>query len=277
MSWRIENIPAFCITLERRPDRWKRFADQYGVEQGLPHIRRFLGVDGNKINIISDDRIAIPTKRNILIKERRSHEEIDSPGAIGCALSHIAIWQWMVDNNQPLVLVMEDDAVVPPDFVSRANHLIATSSILQNPKRWDIWLIGAKWGLPKKLERTTQLERPATWFLTHCYIITLPYASLLLKNALPITTHIDFWMATFGQVHRTRQVATPLLKLEQYERTKTDIQTNNANTSVVDIPTNFSDTHFMITKSDWVIARTAEAVCLALAIYLIYSNTIRNI
>jgi GR25 family glycosyltransferase involved in LPS biosynthesis len=277
MSWRIENIPAFCITLERRSDRWKRFVDQYGVSQGFPHLRRFLGVDGKELDVISDNRIAIPTKRNIIIKERRSHEEIDSLGAVGCALSHIAIWQWMVDNKEPLVLVFEDDAVVPPDFVSRANHLISSSITLQNTAKWDIWLIGAKWKLATKLERSSQLEVPATWFLTHCYIITLPYASFLLKNSLPVTTHIDFWMATFGQVHRARQVATPLLQLEQYERAKTDIQTNNANTSVVDIPTNFSETHTLVSKADWAIARTAEVICLALAIYLFYSNALRKL
>jgi len=278
-AWRIEEIPAFCITLERRPDRWKRFQDQYGVSY-LPKLRRFLAVDGKTIDVIHDPRIAIPTKRNILIKERRSHEEIDSVGAVGCALSHIAIWQWMRDNNAPIVLVFEDDAVVPPDFVSRANSVIEKSAILQKPgKSWDLWLIGANWqaNSSSRLEKSSFLEKPSVWFLSHCYVITLPYAAKLLEDALPITTHIDFWMSNYAIIHKSRQVATPLLKLTQYERAKTDIQTNGANVSVVDVPTNFTDSHVLVTKGDWALARTAEALCLVLLGVLAYKFTIKTL
>ena len=49
---------------------------------------------------MNDSRVTLLTKRNIATRTRRSQEELDSVGGIGCALSHIAIWQWMVDNNQ---------------------------------------------------------------------------------------------------------------------------------------------------------------------------------
>ncbi len=109
-SWSIDTIPAFCITLDRRLDRWKRFQDQPGI-QGL-NVKRFLGVDGKKLDYMNDSRITLLTKRNIDTRTRRSMEELDSAGGVGCALSHIAVWQWMVDNNQEVCLVFEDDAVV---------------------------------------------------------------------------------------------------------------------------------------------------------------------
>jgi glycosyl transferase family 25 len=116
-SWSIDTIPAFCITLDRRLDRWKRFQDQPGI-QGL-NVKRFLGVDGKKLDYMNDSRITLLTKRNIDTNTRRSMEELDSVGGVGCALSHIAVWQWMVDNNQEVCLVFEDDAVVPPDFIGQ--------------------------------------------------------------------------------------------------------------------------------------------------------------
>ena len=141
LPWKIESIPAFCITLERRKDRWKRFQDQPGIRN--MNIKRFVGVDGKTLDIKKDKRIGTLTKRSILHKTRRSHEELDSAGGVGCALSHIALWQWMVDNNQELCMVLEDDAVIPPDFVEQGNKCIADSMILKDPKKWDLWVIGA--------------------------------------------------------------------------------------------------------------------------------------
>ena len=138
-SWTIESIPAFCITLERRNDRWRRFQDQSGID-GL-NLKKFMGVDGKTIDVKNDDRIALTTKRNIIAKHRRSHEELDSIGGVGCALSHIAVWKWMVDNNQELCLIFEDDAVVPPDFNERANQCIRESTILKHPKKCIVYAL----------------------------------------------------------------------------------------------------------------------------------------
>src|SRR5262249_54126271 len=45
----------------------------------------------------------------------RSHLTLTRP-AIGCFLSHLAIWRWVIDNNIPRVLVFEDDAAPAPHF-----------------------------------------------------------------------------------------------------------------------------------------------------------------
>jgi hypothetical protein len=63
-NWSVDSIPAFCITLERRQDRWRRFQDQSGIDR--LNLKRFLGVDGKTIDVVKDDRVALCTKRNIL-------------------------------------------------------------------------------------------------------------------------------------------------------------------------------------------------------------------
>jgi len=64
MSWSIDSIPSYCITLERRPDRWRRFQDQSGIN-GLD-LKKFNGVDEKTLDIKNDARVSLYEKRNIL-------------------------------------------------------------------------------------------------------------------------------------------------------------------------------------------------------------------
>ena len=268
-SWSIDSIPAFCITLDRRVDRWKRFQDQPGI-QGL-NVKRFLGVDGKNIDYMNDSRVTLLTKRNIATRTRRSQEELDSVGGIGCALSHIAIWQWMVDNNQEICLVFEDDAVVPPDFVERANTCISKSNIMKNSKQWDLWT------LSRVVEDPTEIpEEPAasgffqvgSFALTHGYVITRSTAERFLKDAYPIHCHIDFWMSIYCFYHKMRMVSCKKTQLAQNGST-TDIQ-NEKGCAICEIPPDYYKTHRLVTHTEWYIARASEAVCIGLIAYYAY-------
>lgn len=255
-AWRIQDIPAFCITLERRLDRWKRFQTQSGV-QPLP-LKRFLGVDGKTLDLPTDERVATFTKRNILTKSRRSHEELNSIGGVGCALSHIAVWQWMVDNNQPLCLVFEDDAMVPPHFVQQANSLIQTT-LLRDPKAWDLWLLGGTWddiaAIPQ--QSPTSLYRIGSFVLFHAYVMTLPTAKRLLRDVYPIHGHIDLWTSVYGYLNDLRIVGSPALRLPQNPKSPTDIQTA-PDCALCDIPADFQKTHRLITHTDYYINQSVK-------------------
>jgi GR25 family glycosyltransferase involved in LPS biosynthesis len=151
-----------CITLERRPDRWRRFQDQSGIDR--LDIKKFNGVDGKLLDIKNDERVSLYTKRNILSKSRRSHEELDSAGGVGCALSHIAIWQWMVDNNQEVCVIFEDDAIIPPDFTEKVNKCIKESALLRDPKKWDLWLLGGNWDKLTKIPGESNVVRVGAFY-----------------------------------------------------------------------------------------------------------------
>jgi glycosyl transferase family 25 len=260
-SWSVQSIPAFCITLERRQDRWRRFQDQSGINQ--LELKRFLGVDGKTIDVRKDDRVALCTKRNILAKIRRSHEELDSVGGVGCALSHIAVWQWMVDNNQEVCLVFEDDAVVPPDFVERANLCIQQSTILKDPKKWDMWLLGGLWDNLTRIPGESKAIRVGEFVLFHAYIMTLHGAKRLLKDVYPIHSHIDLWVSIYGYVHDFRTVGCTDLILQQNQKVKTDIQSEKG-CQICDVPVDYGKTHTMISKVEWKVAQTAEYALIAL-------------
>lgn len=266
-SLKIENIPAFCITLDRRPDRWKRFQDQPGIK-GLD-ITRFKAVDGKTIDITNDDRIALSTKRNILRKYRRSHEELDSVGGVGCALSHIAVWQWMVDNNQETVLIFEDDAQVPDDFMKRANECIKKSPLLQDPKKWDMWLLGGKWADLSYIPGEYHTIRVGAFYLFHAYVMTLHGAKQLLKEVYPIHCHIDLWVSIYANIHNFRMVGCKELIIPQCNRVKTDIQSDKG-CDICDVPNDYEKSHMLVSKKEWKVAKMAEYMCLGLIGYVAY-------
>jgi len=271
--WTIDTIPSYCITLERRQDRWRRFQDQPGIDK--LDIKRFIGVDGKTIDIRNDNRIALCTKRNILAKMRRSHEELDSVGGVGCALSHIAVWQWMVDNNQELCLIFEDDAIVPPNFVENINKCISNSVILKDPKKWDIWLLGGEWDNLTKIPGEPIAIRVGEFVLFHAYIMTLHGAKRLLKDVYPIHSHIDLWVSIYGYVHDFRTVGCTELILKQNQKVKTDIQSEKG-CDICNVPIDYGKTHRLISKTEWRLAQSAEAISLLLIGFIIYKYAISH-
>jgi GR25 family glycosyltransferase involved in LPS biosynthesis len=97
--------PLYVISLERTPERWRAFE---AANQGGPAYARFDAVDGLKI-----DRGELMSGG--LMSDGLSY----TPGAVGCALSHIAFWRACAAAHGP-VTVCEDDAILHPDFQTYA-------------------------------------------------------------------------------------------------------------------------------------------------------------
>ena len=268
-TWSIESIPAFCITLERRPDRWRRFQDQSGIDR--LNVKRFLGVDGQKLDIKNDDRISLFTKRNIISKSRRSHEELDSAGGVGCALSHIAIWQWMVDNNQEVCLILEDDAIIPPDFVEKVDGCINESKVLQDPKKWDMWLLGGTVQGLTQIPNETNVTRVGTFFSFYSYVMTLHGAKRLLKSVYPIQGHIDVWTSIYNYVNDFRIVYCLNLNIKHNSKVQTEIQTSKT-CDICDVDSGYSKTHTMVSTMEWNVARASEVVVIGLIGYILWQQ-----
>ena len=273
--WSVESVPAFCITLERRADRWKRFQDQPGIN-GLT-LQRFLGVDGKTLDLKNDNRVTTLTKRNIALKTRRSHEELDSIGGVGCALSHIAMWQWMVDHNEEVCIIFEDDAVVPPTFRNKANECIKGSKILSNPRSWDMWLLGGQWGNLSRIPGepiTSGVHRVDAFLLFHAYVLTLHGAKRLLKEVYPIHCHIDIWTCIYAHFNDFRVVCCNKMILKQNEKIKTDIQTEKE-AAICNVPTDFEKTSTLVPTMEWRIAQASEVALMGLLLYYAYQRWIK--
>ena len=258
-GWRIDTVPAFCINLERRPDRWREIVSQPGVA-ALPRLKRFTGVDGKLLDIRGDARIPLMTKRNILANMRRTHEELDTAGGVGCALSHIAVWEWIVQNRSPVTLILEDDANMPVDFVSRANRLLEKSPMLRDSRKWDVVLFTPD---------TAGCEATADPSVMSCgaflglqaYLITLECAERFLEEAYTIHMHIDLWMGVYKSVYGLRILSVPGLSVGQ-RSSKTDIQ-NKHGCAICDVKTSFEDTHSLVRNEEVGLMRVIEVAAVA--------------
>ena len=110
------------INLDRSEERLARFRH---VNSHLRNIERFSAVDGKAID------------RSALVRDGYIHENLDfTPGALGCAMSHVYLWERSLKKNK-IVTVAEDDAIFSLYFENKANTLI-------NGLRcdWDIILWG---------------------------------------------------------------------------------------------------------------------------------------
>lgn len=111
------------LNLERRADRNARFL---AVNAGLADFRRVAAVDGSQLRI--EDLIEAGVVREPL----RAY----TPGALGAALSHKAIWDRCASGHDALT-VAEDDAVFNRFFAAKAPGLLG-----RLPSDWDIILWG---------------------------------------------------------------------------------------------------------------------------------------
>lgn len=103
------SLPIQVISLRRTPQRRSRFAQENSAQ---PHVF-FDAVDALEI-----DRDSPEVQR--LIPAGLLHY---TRGAIGCALSHRALWDRAAEEDRPLTIA-EDDAVLRHDFLVRSQETI---------------------------------------------------------------------------------------------------------------------------------------------------------
>jgi GR25 family glycosyltransferase involved in LPS biosynthesis len=115
-------MPIHLINLDRSPDRLAAF------EAGNPHlidVVRVAAVDGRAVD------------RNRLHASGLAPRKLSySDGAVGCALSHLALWEKAIADRQS-VTVCEDDAIFNRNF-----HRSSREMLKLLPKGWDITLWG---------------------------------------------------------------------------------------------------------------------------------------
>jgi GR25 family glycosyltransferase involved in LPS biosynthesis len=237
------------INLDRRPDRWKRFSKQAGVFQlgQVYPIERFSAVDGKTIDVETDDRISMRTKRNIKFRTRRTHEDIDTVGAIGCYLSHVTIWKEFLASNASAIMVLEDDAMIPADFVDRF-HTVSKRLSEIGDFRSCVWSLS---GPHAFFERDTNTYIEGSWIRnvatpTTGYILFRDAAKQLLSVAFPIDNHVDLmtYQATQLDLISTIHAADLILKQVPVTKHDTNIQENSC--VICNIPTNPGSKGYLI-------------------------------
>lgn len=121
-----------------------------------------------------------------------------SPGAIGCALSHLNIYQTIVKEQYPWTLILEDDVVLTDNFREHLKSILQHTSteevIMLYFQSWEPLLLN-KPGAVKYLNEFA-IYPPvdiAQVITTGAYLISLHAAEKMAKNILPIQVSADSW------------------------------------------------------------------------------------
>jgi GR25 family glycosyltransferase involved in LPS biosynthesis len=260
----------YCINLKERPDRWERFIRQPGVLQLQRSFafERFEGINGKLLDIKNDNRVSLRTKRNILYQKRRDHEDLDTPGGVGCYLSHYSCWKKFLDTDKERVLILEDDAEIPDNFL--ADLMEAMEDLNQEDiKRPDIWMLAKPFG--PTLTKALELGSPTyskNWSydvmapLTG-YILTRQGAKVLCDNAFPIDGHVDHFMRRCTQMGMVVLAAHKNIQLKQVRLKKgdSDIQ-QKPSCEVCNLPDAPSNKGYLIISNQGVASAVVAGFCI---------------
>jgi glycosyl transferase, family 25 len=179
------DLPIAVINLPHRPDRWEALSKRmaavglnnlirvpavYGAELSAQQISGFLGASTDTI----DDA-------------PRSHLTLTKP-AIGCFMSHLAVWRWTIEQNHPRVLVFEDDALPAKNFDASGFRTLLASL----PESAGLVFLGSviMHGMADRAN-TGELARLYYFNGTFAYLITPAACRTLIEALNPPHWHID--------------------------------------------------------------------------------------
>ncbi|MBA2796938.1 glycosyltransferase family 25 protein [Aeromonas veronii] len=181
-------IPVFIISLTRSADR------RAMVERQMSHLginfEFFDAVDGKSL---PSDRLAKVDFN--LARETCGHDL--SLGEVGCAMSHINIYEVMVERDIPRCVILEDDIYVHMHFKAIVNEVTNKNSsdivFLHHGKAKYFPIYSSLpegYRLAKYLTPSKNSKRGI--ISTGGYILTLAGAHKLLKIAYPIRMPADY-------------------------------------------------------------------------------------
>ena len=227
----ITKIPVYCINLDSRPQRYLRFLEQEGVK-GLT-IQRISAVDGSTLDISQNSMISLQTQYNIIHHTRRSHGEINTPGAIGCSLSHYSIWKQFLERNEPYCLVLEDDASIPKGF---SESIAKFSESLSELNTFDVWSLSYRLYDKRVHSLTPSWNSPVYFWGTSSYILSRNGATQLMKDFFPIESHLDKYMCLKNSIGSLKLIVHSSFKTNTLHY-GSDIQLYTCN--LCDLPDSF--------------------------------------
>lgn len=174
----------YCLNLDRRPDRWRRFVEGLPAEWPFELPERVPAIDGRRVK----------------------HPDYWSAGggAWGCYRSHLRLIEQCLNEGVRSVLLLEDDALFPPDFTARV-----TAWLRGVPANWQMLYLGgqhlfAKSHPPRRLG--PDLYQPYNVNRTHAFalqgdMLQIVYTHLL-RHDWHRRNHIDHHL---GRLHQQRK------------------------------------------------------------------------
>lgn len=156
-----------------------------------------LGLSGIFVPAIRGSEIS-DAERAVLYNDFcvRSHSGRSmTAGELGCALSHLKCYDYIVSSDAEWSIVLEDDAVLPSNFVEIVDELISRSSAFGA----DIFCLGPIRKYIKmpahKIGESHILVRPIRAWNAHAYLINKKASFKLMQINRPVIYMADDWIS----------------------------------------------------------------------------------
>ena len=162
------------------------------------HLRQ-LGLDYQFFDAVDGRTLSDDEVRQVYDEERarRTFYGPLNRGEIGCALSHVAVWERIVADNT-LALVLEDDTVLDPatpEILAALPGLINPQDVVVLVKTNDNTFYFRQRELPRG-RRLVYVNQPFYGALG--YVMTPGAARRFIARAKPLCAPIDFWYDDIG-------------------------------------------------------------------------------
>lgn len=164
----------------------------------------------SKVVLQDQTHIDLPLGRHVTMDDPLS------PGEVGCALSHLRLYQEILDRKLEYALVLEDDAILKEPCVA------TLKAIVERKDQWDIVQLSHDSGIRRffwtrsiKLTDEISMRREGMGFLdplfnrrrcsylTSCYLINAKACKKLIELGYPVRFPADFLLG-FPTYHQLR-------------------------------------------------------------------------
>jgi GR25 family glycosyltransferase involved in LPS biosynthesis len=179
------DLPVAVINLSHRTDKWNAISNRMAAI-GLNKLIKVPAIEGARLSLEAIGPLLGQPAEQIEAAPQ-SHFALTRP-AIGCFLSHIAIWRWMIANKMPRLLVFEDDANPAASF--DANRFRNVLEAIQ-PTAGLVFLGCIIMNGMAERPQGSELARIYYFNGTFAYLITPTACRTLIPALLPMNGHID--------------------------------------------------------------------------------------
>jgi glycosyl transferase family 25 len=169
----------FIINLARRSDK-------------RASILRRVAAIGLNAEIVDAVDGAAMSDAEVAMASRNWPANCMTKGVIACALSHLAIYKKIVDEDIPLALVMEDDALPQPELTAVLKDIAS----VDDGKAAKVFLLSSHYYHPhglQKLHSGRSLHKFSDGSQGHGYVINRKAAQALYENLRPVVWEADKW------------------------------------------------------------------------------------
>lgn len=155
-----------------------------------------------------------------------------TPAMVGCAMSHVKVWNLIVERRMPYAVVLEDDVRLSDNVTQVVDEIVSKYLTYM-----DVVLLGCfacdatvqkVWAMFGGSQSTPPLVGmdPSSEFVypvrrfggTHAYIVTLEGATILLKAIQGhISYHVDFQMSGLGEDLRIFALKNPVAYQDDWD------------------------------------------------------------